>query len=168
MSKLVLALGLCIAAVVVETILAGNRPANFLRSLRQPKWALPPAVWYLVGGSYYALCFLSLYRLSSWGPPQRSPAFWLIVILMASNAGWNWLFFRQRNLRLAYLFFFPYSLLAIAVVAALLQVDRLSGMVFAIYLIYLPYALAWSFQVWRLNGSVPKLGGSQDGMDKSN
>ena len=78
---------------------------------------------------------------------------------MASNAGWNWLFFRQRNLRLAYLFFFPYSLLAIAVVAALLQVDRLSGMVFAIYLIYLPYALAWSFQVWRLNASVPKLGG---------
>src|SRR5215471_18933259 len=151
MSKLVLALGLCIAAVVAETILAGKRPAHFLRSLGQPKWALPAAVWYLVGGAYYVLCFLSLYRLSSLGSPLRSPAFWLILILMVSNAGWNWLFFRQRNLRLAYLFFFPSSVLAIAVVAALLQVDRLFGMAFAIYLIYLPYALVWSFQVWRLN-----------------
>jgi tryptophan-rich sensory protein len=105
-------------------------------------------------------------------PPLRSSAFWLILTLMVSNASWNWLFFRQRNLRSAYLFFFffflPYSVLAIAVVAALLQVDRLSGIAFAIYLIYLPYALAWSFQIWRLNASVPKLGGSQNGRDKSN
>jgi tryptophan-rich sensory protein len=109
-------------------------------------------VWYLIGVGYYDTCFLTLYRIAQRGSSVRSPAFWLLVTVMASNAAWNWLFFRRRDFRLSFFFFVPYSALVAAFLSTLVQRgDWLPAALWAIYTLYLLYALAWAFRVWKLN-----------------
>jgi tryptophan-rich sensory protein len=143
---------ICAAAIAAETVLAGRHPALVLRSLKQPPWAPRMLVWYIVGIVYYAACFLTSYRIAQRGSSMRSPAFWLLIAVMASNAAWNWLFFRRRDFRLSFFFFVPYSALVAALLFTLLQLgDWLPIALCAIYMLYLPYALAWTFRVWKLN-----------------
>jgi tryptophan-rich sensory protein len=143
---------ICALALAAETVLAGRHPALGLRSLKQPPWAPRTLVWYTVGIVYYAACFLAVYRIAQRGSSVRSPAFWLLVAVMASNAAWNWLFFRRRDLRLSFFFFIPYSALVAAFLFTLVRHgDWLPTALWAIYTLYLPYALAWGFRVWKLN-----------------
>ncbi len=153
MRTFTLPLFVCLAAVVAETVLAGRDPRRVQRSLKQPPWALPPFAWYIIGAGYYLVCFLLLYRLSVRPSPLQSPAFWLLLVLMALNAGWNWLFFRRGSLRASFLFFVPYCAVAATLAIALLRFDRVAALVFAAYMSYLPYAIAWTFRVWKLNPS---------------
>lgn len=82
---------------------------------------------------------------------MHSPAFWLLLLLMALNAGWNWLFFRRRNLRAAALFYVPYCAIVAALAIVLFRADRIAGLVFAAYVLYLPYGIAWTYRIWKLN-----------------
>jgi tryptophan-rich sensory protein len=94
-----------------------------------------------------------LFRLLTLQPSSlRIVALAATVLLMAANAAFNLVFFRWGDLRASFLFFFPYSGLAIALFILLLWVDPLASAVFGPYLVYFVYAAAWGYQVWRLNG----------------
>lgn len=151
MHDLILPALVCVAAMVAEGLLAGTKANALLRSLKQPSWALPAPVWYLVGLAYYAACFVILYRLHQAGPVINSLAFWLLIAIMTANAAWNWLFFRRRDLRLAYLSYIPYGVLVAALLIVLFQKDQRAAIVFLFYAAYLPYTLAWMHQVTKLN-----------------
>lgn len=144
---------ICVAAAGAEGLCAGRGVNQFMKRLKQPRWAPPLLAWYLVGLAYYVACFVALYRVLGTGLQEAAArvALILLLVLMAGNAGWNWIFFRQKNLRLSFWFFVPYSLLAGALLWSLVQVDALAAGVFAVYVAYFPYALAWGYQVWKLN-----------------
>jgi tryptophan-rich sensory protein len=131
-----------------------------LASLRVPRWALPFRAWIIVGAIYYVLCFVVLFRLLTVQPSDlRTSALAATVMLMAANAAFNLVLFRWGDLRTSFLFFFPYSGLAIGLFVLLLLVDPLASAVFGPYLVYFVYATAWGYQVWRLNrgtGTAPK------------
>ena len=134
---------------MLEAICAGRSPASYVKSLRQPGWALPMVAWYLVGIVYYVACFAAIYRVTR--SESRTLALALIAIVMTSNAAWNLIFFRRRNLKAAVLFYLPYSALVILLICVLWRADAVAAGLFIAYAAYLLYALAWSYRVWKLN-----------------
>jgi len=153
MRSLLFASALCAAGLIGEAVLAGKNANKILRQLKQPAWALPTTAWYFVGLVYYAGCFLATYRLVriQESGSDQALALGLIIAVMTANVAWNFLFFRKKNLTLSFCYFLPYTLLTLALLCALMRTDRLSAIVFFAYVLYLPYALAWAFKVWKLN-----------------
>jgi tryptophan-rich sensory protein len=147
------AMAVCGAGMISEAALAGKAANKIMRSLKQPIWALPVWAWYLIGLAYYGACFASLYRLVN--IVSASGTRWLclalVIAVMTANAVWNFIFFRRGNLGLSFYFFLPYTFLVAVLVYALTRLDWVSAIVFAIYLMYLPYALIWSHRTWKLN-----------------
>jgi tryptophan-rich sensory protein len=152
--SIAVAMAVCLAGMASEAALAGRAANAFMRSLKQPAWALPVWTWYFIGLVYYAACFASLYRLVNIG--SRSGTRWLclalLILVMTANATWNFIFFRLRDLGLSFYFFLPYTILVLLLVYSLSRLDWVSALIFAIYLMYLPYALIWSHRTWKLNG----------------
>jgi tryptophan-rich sensory protein len=147
------AMAVCAAGMASEAALAGRAANAIMRSLKQPTWALPPWAWYFIGLAYYAACFASLYRVENgdFSSGARWSCLALVIAVMTANAAWNFIFFRRRNLRLSFYFFLPYTILVVVLVCALSRLDWVGAVIFAIYLVYLPYALIWSHRIWKLN-----------------
>jgi tryptophan-rich sensory protein len=146
-------MAVCVAGMISEAAFAGRAANPIMRSLKQPAWALPTLAWYFIGLAYYAACFASLYRVLNigFGSWQRWLCLALVIAVMAANVAWNFIFFRCRDLRLSFFFFLPYTILVALLVYALSRFDRVSAMIFVIYLMYLPYAMIWSHRTWKLN-----------------
>jgi tryptophan-rich sensory protein len=85
---------------------------------------------------------------------MRSLGLTLTMVMMAGNVAWNFLFFRRRDLGLSFWFFLPYTALMLVLLYALSQIDLVSAGIFLIYFLYLPYALAWGYRIWKLNGNA--------------
>ena len=108
-------------------------------------------VWSLIGLAYYAACFLGMYRLLRFRPPYWQLACGLIVVVLAGNAAWNYIFFRRRDLRLSFCFLIPYALVVAVLIGTLFLLDARSAIAFAAYGGYLPYAAWFSYRTWKLN-----------------
>jgi tryptophan-rich sensory protein len=138
-----------ISGVIAETICAGKGPGGVMKNLHQPRWALPMGMWYAVGVFYYVLCFTVVYRVETSG--RASTPLMLLIGLMLANALWNLTFFRLRALRWSLWFYVPYILFVATLIDVLWSVDRVSATLLLVYSAYLPYALAWSYFILKLN-----------------
>jgi tryptophan-rich sensory protein len=83
--------------------------------------------------------------------PLRASALALLGGMMFINALWNYFFFRTRNLFHACVVGLPYTVVALALFAVLLQVDRRAALCLLPYLLYLLYASLFGYRVWKLN-----------------
>jgi len=128
----------------------GRKGGQFMRSLNQPSHAPPIWAWSLIGVAYYLICFFGLYRLLGRGVEGRLGLISLIV-LMAANTVWNYIYFRLRNLKLAFWYSVGYSAFAGTVLLVLIEVDHRAALALATYVAYLPFALLLSYRTWKLN-----------------
>jgi tryptophan-rich sensory protein len=142
----------CAIAAAGEGLFMGKDGSRFMNSLKQPAFALPLWAWSLIGVAYYAICFLAMYRLTSRPSPDRV-SLGLLIGLMAANTFWNFIYFRLRDLRLAFWYSAVYVLLAVALLVVLLKTDFVTALAFAAYVLYLPYALLLFYRTWKLNVS---------------
>jgi benzodiazapine receptor len=147
-------LGICIVGAILEGLAAGSNVKQFFAKLRIPPYSPPLWAWYIIGALYYLICFTILYRLFRYNGATQlwKAAFTLILIVMATNALWNYIFFRARTLLGAFLLGFPYTLVAIGLFVCLIQFDKVAAWAFVPYLIYLIYAAWWSYALLKLNG----------------
>lgn len=155
MNSALLAFLICAIAAALEGWAAGGGVKARFAQLRLPPFSPPFAVWIGIGLGYYSMCFFILWRLLTTPLADSAGRLALALIgsLMLANAAWGVFFFRRRNLRLSALAFPPYVLLALALEAVLLRVDRLAALIMLPYLAYLCYATWWGYRVWRLNES---------------
>ena len=147
---LIYAVGACVAAASAEALFMGKGGHAFMKSFRLPAFAPPAWGWALLGAGYYIICFIAMYRLTSRTTPSRL-ATDLLMIVMAANAFWNFVYFRLRDLRLTFWYSVGYACLVAVLLVALLRTDNIAAIVFAIYAAYLPYALALFYRIWKLN-----------------
>jgi tryptophan-rich sensory protein len=109
-------------------------------------------VWFVIGAVFYLICFTVLYRLFSLpASGLRDAALALLVGMMLMNALWNYVFFRVRDLFLSFVAGLPYGLMAVGLFALTLKLDRLAALSLLPYILYLGYAGAWGYGLWRLN-----------------
>jgi tryptophan-rich sensory protein len=146
------ALVLCAISAVLEGVLAGRGVQARFADLRLPLYSPPLPVWFVIGGIFYVVCFTVLYRLFSLpGSGLRDAALALLVGMMLMNALWNYLFFRARNLFLSFVACLPYGLVAVALFVLTLRLDRLAALALSPYILYLGYAIAWGYALWKRN-----------------
>jgi hypothetical protein len=82
---------------------------------------------------------------------QALPLFALQLIL---NAVWSWLFFRLHDGAIAFVDIVLLWIVIVTTLALFWRVDRIAGVLFAPYLLWVSFALCLNLSVWRLN---PKL-----------
>ena len=150
-------LAICVLAAASEGILAGKGAMNWLATLRQPRFAPPPWAWIIIGVLYYLICLLVLSRLLgiASGDPFRTLSIVLMLALLVTNALFNYVLFRRRNLLASVAIFVPYDLTAIALTIALFLLDGTAALVFIPYVAYLIFVNIWGYELWRLNQPNP-------------
>ena len=157
-NALVGALVICGASALLEGLAAGRGVKQRFAELQLPRYSPPLAVWIGIGVLYYVIYFAISYRLLSAGVgfSLRGGAFALLLVLMGINIFWNVLFFRRKDLHASYFGFWPYLLVALALLLALRTADTLAAWIFLPYVLYLGYAIWWGRRLWQLNRSVPR------------
>lgn len=143
----------CVLSLALEGFCAGGGMGQRMAELRKPRFVPPLWGWIVIGAFYYGMCFAVLYRLFALPPTGafRNVAILGTSLLMLINAGWNWLFFRTRNLRHAFLVGVSYTAVALALFFLLLAIDGIAAAWLAPYLLYLGYANFWGYRLWKLN-----------------
>ena len=128
------------------------QPAGYYASLAKPAWAPPPwifgPVWTLL---YLMMAFAAwlVWREGGWRA-QRVPLT-LYLVQLALNALWTPVFFGLRQPGLA---FAVIVLLGAAIVLtgrAFRPVSRVASWLFVPYLVWVVFAAALNFAIWRLN-----------------
>jgi translocator protein len=150
---LALALWLLIAfsAAVIGGIASASAGA-FYESLDRPSWA-PPS--WLFGPAWTVLYVLM--GVAAWlvwrerRLPEARGTFGLFFGQLAANALWTWLFFAWRVPGLAFAEILVLWALIAATMVAFWRVRRLAGALLAPYLLWVTYAAALTFTVWRRN-----------------
>jgi tryptophan-rich sensory protein len=145
-----LALSFATAAVGA---LASQDAGTFYGTLAQPAWA-PPA-WLF--GPAWTVLFLGM-AVAAWlvwrATPPRPPrilALTLFVVQMAANALWSWLFFAWRAGGVAFVEVLLLWALIAATLAAFWRVSRLAGLLLVPYLLWVTFAAALNWVLWRSN-----------------
>jgi tryptophan-rich sensory protein len=157
-TALVGALVICGGSALLEGLAAGRGVKQRFAELQLPRYSPPLAVWAGIGVLYYVICFAISYRLLSAGVgfSFRGAAFALLLVLMGINIAWNMVFFCRKDLHSSYVAFWPYLLVALALMTALSSADTRAAWIFLPYVLYLGYATWWGRRLWQLNRSVPQ------------
>ena len=144
---------MCALGAALEGMLSGSGVRSRFAELRLPRGVLPLWAWSIVGLAYYLLFFFVLSSLLGSPPtPGWTPAALVLAgFLLATNAIWNWFFFRKKDLRLSLILFVPYGIAALALALALYRLRSPLFGWYLLYPVYLVYATWWTLAVWRLN-----------------
>jgi tryptophan-rich sensory protein len=155
-SAVLISLLICAVAAMLEGLFAGKSVKVFLKNLRSPRYSPPVWVWAIIGVFYYATCFIILFRILRYDDnfSIRYTAFALLLVVLAVNAFWNFVFFRRRNLFYSFVLSVFYTLAAVALFLCLYQFDYVAAFAEIPYLLYLIYALIWGYRLWKLNPNL--------------
>jgi tryptophan-rich sensory protein len=100
----------------------------------------------------YALMGVAAWRV--WRKAGFGTALYLFLAQLALNALWSWLFFAWRLGAAAFAEVVVLWVLIAATLAAFLRIDRLAGALLVPYLLWVSFACALTYAVWRANPQV--------------
>lgn len=153
-SGLALWLGVCFLVAAVGAA-ASLQAGSFYAELVRPEWA-PPAtvfgpVWTVLYGSMAVAAWLIWIRRET---RLARVALVFFLLQLALNALWSWLFFGWNQGALSFLDIVSLWLLLVATIAMFWRVSRLAGLLLVPYLLWVTFASALNFEIWRLNPSI--------------
>ena len=107
-----------------------------------------------MGLAYYAGGAEVLYGILVYVNDRRGKiaSLTLIIIVMLLNELWNYLFFGLRSTLAGFLGIVAFLMPLTALLLVLRKYDGLSARLVTIYYLWVLYDLAWTYQLWRLNG----------------
>ena len=151
---ILISLGVCAIAAALEGVCAGKNVKAYFATLQFPPYSAPLWVWYIIGGLYYVIFCFVIYRIlrHNGDAVLKYAALSLICFMMVVNAFWNYIFFRARNLFLAFIGASLFPILDIALFIGLMQLDKVAAWSLVPYLLYRIYALWWGYGLWKING----------------
>jgi tryptophan-rich sensory protein len=152
-SHLATSVAICMATAALEGACAGRGVKAFFARLRAPRYSAPLPVWYAIGVGYYLTFGFVLYRLLGLpaGHLLTTSATALVVAMLVANALWNLIFFRVRNLRLAFVTGTVAPIFDVALSVCLFRLDMRAALALVPYLLYRVYAVWWGYALWRAN-----------------
>lgn len=145
---------LTFAAAAVGGVATGGAE-TFYESLDRPNWAPPAELFGPVWTVLYLLIGIAAWLVwRSYGFREAGRALILFIVQLAANALWTWLFFVWHRGALASLEIFLLWCLIIATVVAFSRLHTGAMILLLPYLLWVTYACALTFFVWRLNPDV--------------
>lgn len=139
-------LGACLGAGVTGSLF---RPGAWYRQLSKPVWTPPDWVFPVTWLVLYICMATAGARVALQPDNGLAMAFWSLQI--AFNGLWTPVFFGLRNIRMGMGVVSLLWLAVLCTMVALWQVDWISGLLFAPYLLWVTIAASLNAAVWRLN-----------------
>ena len=139
------------AAAALGAVATRQAP-EFYAQLARPDWAPPGWLFGPVWTVLYALMGIAAWRV--WRKAGFGSALYLFLAQLALNALWSWLFFAWRLGAAAFAEVVVLWALIAATLAAFLRIDRLAGALLLPYLLWVSFACALTYAVWRANPQV--------------
>ena len=153
---LLAAIALPVLFAAFGTALVGGSGLDWYAGLDKPRFLVPLRVFYLVGSLYYALAAVVLYRVLVRvdDPRGRTVSFGLTVGVLFLNELWNYAFFGLRSTLAGFLGIAVFLAPLTALVVTLRTYERVSAWLLVPYYLWVLYDLAWTYELWRLNGAA--------------
>ena len=143
---------LCELVGALSGLLSKDGMEQYLRSVAQPKFAPPAAVFPIVWTFLYALMGIGMARIWLYGTaPKRYAAQNLFLIQLILNFFWPLIFFNAMAFGFAFLWIILLWILVLAMLLAFWKQDRLAGLLQLPYLLWITFAAFLSFTVWMQN-----------------
>lgn len=146
---------LCAATSAVGA-LASLDARMFYAELAQPAWA-PPG-WLF--GPVWTTLFLAM-AIAAWlvwrrpaDRRQRRITIGLFLAQLVANALWSWLFFAWRLGGAAFIEVLLLWLMIAATLVAFWRISRVAGALLLPYLLWVTFAAALNFTLWRMNPAL--------------
>ena len=143
----------CVLAALTGVLFPAPK---WYRQLSRPDWAPPTWLFGPVWTVLYVMIAVAGWRISSALPDAAAIAAlaaWIVQI--ALNAGWTPLFFGLKRPDLG---FYVIAALWVAIAATVVlawPVDTLAAWLMLPYLVWVSFASALNFSIWRRNGAHP-------------
>jgi translocator protein len=149
---LIIAFLICFAVAGLASIATNPEIPTWYAQLRKPAWTPPRWLFGPVWTALYAAMAIAgwlVWKRAGWNGSDG--ALWLFVVQLALNLAWSFIFFKSHNPAWA---FADIVLLWLAIAATAYRfsgVSRSAAWLLAPYLIWVAYAAALNFSVWRMN-----------------
>ena len=147
-------LALSFVAAAVGAIASKEAP-GFYGQLSLPGWAPPASLFGPVWSLLYALMGIAAWLVwRAGGFCRNRAALALFLLQLAVNATWSWLFFAWHRGGMAFVDILLLCVLVVATLLSFWRVRPLAGVLLVPYLLWIGFAAALNFSVWRLNLQV--------------
>ena len=147
-------LALAFSAAAIGAIASANA-GSFYQQLTRPSWAPPSSLFGPVWTVLYLMMGIAAWLV--WSERERKPtrtAITLFVVQLAFNTLWSWIFFAWREGGWAFAEILLLWVLIVATVVAFWRVRRLAAALMVPYLLWVTFAAALNFAIWRLNPQI--------------
>jgi benzodiazapine receptor len=131
---------------------ASIQAGSFYLEMTRPEWAPPPGIFGPVWSTLYVLMGLAAWLV--WckaGFRAARVALALFIGQLALNALWSWLFFGWHLGAWAFADVVLLWAFVVATLSAFWRIRPLAGLLLVPYLLWVSFAAALNFSVWRLN-----------------
>ncbi len=117
-------------------------------SFNPPNWVFGP-VW----TSLYLLMAFAAWRILRLPPsPAKRNALMLFAAQLVLNAAWSWMFFAAHSPALGMINIVPQLMVILATIGTFYRLDRLAALCLVPLALWVAFATALNFEIWRLNG----------------
>lgn len=124
-------------------------PGPFYAALDKPAWTPPKEVFAPAWTVLYVM--IALAGWIAWRAQGFGPLLWLWLLQLGLNGAWSYLMFGEKQINSA---LFDIGALWVAILAFIVvawPVRRSAALLFAPYFLWVSFAAALNFEVWRLN-----------------
>jgi tryptophan-rich sensory protein len=126
------------------------KPGPFYEALAKPSWT-PPDAWFPpVWTVLYILIAIAGWIV--WRAQGLGPALWIWIVQLVLNGLWSWLMFGRKQIDLALIDMAALWIMVLAFIIVAWPVRRSASVLFVPYFLWISYAGALNFALWRLNG----------------
>lgn len=151
---LVMWLLITFAAAGIGAVASANAGA-FYEKLSQPEWAPPASLF----GPVWTLLYI-LIAIAAWlvwkdaGFRGASLALSMMIVQLAANALWTWIFFAWHRGALAFVEIIVLWILIVITMILFWRVRPVAGVLFVPYLLWVTFASALTYSMWQRNPQV--------------
>jgi benzodiazapine receptor len=141
---------LCFAVAGAGGLATAPSIPNWYAGLAKPSWTPPGWVF----GPVWSVLYLSM-AIAAWLVWRRGDPvvpMMLFGIQLVFNAAWSWLFFGLHSPAAAFIDIVLLWLAIAATTVVFWRRSTLAGTLFVPYLMWVSFAAALNFAIWRLNG----------------
>lgn len=127
-------------------------PGDWYRSIAKPSWTPPGWLFGPVWTMLYPMIGVAGYlAFASSEGRQRAIAFSVYGLQLLLNALWSWLFFGLERPGLALVDILALLALIVSNIVLFLPISRAAGLLLVPYALWVGFATALNFSIWRLN-----------------
>jgi tryptophan-rich sensory protein len=149
---LVVSMAVCFGAAGIGSMLTTPSIGGWYATLAKPAWSPPNWVF----GPVWSLLYLAM-AIAAWlvwrriGFPRAASALNLFAIQLVLNVCWSAIFFGAHRPGMAFAEILLLWLAILATMVAFRSFSRAAAWLMAPYLLWVAFAAALNFSIWRLN-----------------